>query len=132
MRGQPFNPWDCLRCLWLPELVHGCQLTAFRDVQAVFSDVTQSFIERQIDGISARRLAVEGKGEKKSLCDLGFCRVGVDSGWAECSGVNGSWHDETGHFIINRTSFPDMKAMVSYGHSRGVFMGFYLNQVRQH
>jgi alpha-galactosidase len=92
----------------------------------VFSDVTQSFIERQIDGVSARRLTVGGK--KTSLCDLGFCRVGIDSGWAECSGVNGSWHDETGHFIINRTSFPDMKAMVDYGHSKGVLMGFYLNQ----
>jgi len=98
-------------------------------MQAVFSDVTQAFIERQIDGISARRLSVEGKGDKKSLCDLGFCRVGIDSGWAQCTGVNGSWHDETGHFIINRTSFPDMKAMVAHGHSKGVLMGFYLNQV---
>ena len=47
--------------------------------------------------------------------DLGFTRVGIDSGWASCTGVNGSWHDETGHFIINTTRFPNMKAMVRTG-----------------
>ena len=38
-----------------------------------------------------------------------FSRVGIDSGWAQCSGVNGSWHDAAGQPIVNKTSFPDMK-----------------------
>ena len=80
----------------------------------------------QVIGISRRRHSIGGK--PTSLLDLGFERVGIDSGWAECSGVNGSWHDEHGHFIVNKTSFPDMKRMVDHGHSLGVKMGFYLNQ----
>ena len=51
-------------------------------------------------------------GKPTSLLELGYNRVGIDSGWASCTGVNGSWHDDTGHFIVNKTKFPDMKAMV--------------------
>ena len=153
---------------------------------AVFSDVTQSFIERQVDGISQRRLKVGPK--LTSLLDLGFSRVphpgsnphgaggqrhladrghdfglasaswgslgrpadrelvtgrgvrdpradrfhairalyphgapplqpqvGIDSGWASCLGVNGSWHDAEGQPVVNLTSFPSMKKMVDYG-----------------
>jgi hypothetical protein len=93
----------------------------------VESDVTQAFVTRQVDAISARRLSVDGT--PTSLVDLGYDRVGIDSGWAACgAGVNGSWHDKTGHFIVNTTKFPDMKAMVDHGHSKQVKMGFYLNQ----
>lgn len=42
--------------------------------------------------------------------------------------MNGSWHDRDGHFIVNKTKFPDMKALVDAGHAKGVKMGFYLNQ----
>ena len=51
-------------------------------------------------------------GKPTSLLELGYNRIGIDSGWASCTGVNGSWHDDTGHFIVNKTKFPDMKAMV--------------------
>ena len=88
--------------------------------------------------------------------------MGIDSGWASCLGVNGSWHDAEGQPVVNLTSFPSMKKMVDYGvairppsiprphtsaqapvasspharsspaapagHSKGVSMGFYLNQ----
>ena len=101
-------------------------LRGWRSWNAVFSDITQSFTTRQVVAIAQRRHSIDGK--PTSLLDLGYSRVGIDSGWASCSGVNGSWHDETGHFIINKTSFPDMKAMTDHAHSLGVKMGFYLNQ----
>ena len=44
------------------------------------------------------------------------------------AGVNGSWHGEDGHFLINETKFPDMKSMVDTAHAVGVKMDFYLNQ----
>eukprot|EP01079_Euglenida_sp_SAG-EU17-18_P004762 gene4763-4933_t len=125
-------------------------LRGWRSWNGVFSDVTQDFITRQVDAIAARRHLVAGV--PTSLADLGYDRVGIDSGWASCTGVNGSWHDSDGHFIINTTKawhrrqsstnvavpstmswypdpqFPGMKAMVDHAHSAGVKMGFYLNQ----
>lgn len=101
-------------------------IRGWRSWNAVFSDVTQDFIARQVEGITQRRLRVDGV--PTSLLDLGYDRVGVDSGWAACTGVNGSWHDASGHFIVNKTLFPDMKAMVDGGHAHGVKMDIYLNQ----
>lgn len=98
----------------------------WRSWNAVFADVTQAFMLRQVDAIAQRRHLIDGK--PTSLLDLGYSRVGIDSGWASCTGVNGSWHDDQGHFIINKTKFPDMKGMTAYAHKKGVKMDFYLNQ----
>jgi hypothetical protein len=104
-------------------------IRGWRSWNAVMEGVSQSFISRQVVAISARTHSPPGAGgEKKSLLDLGYSRVGIDAGWASCTGVNGSWHDDTGHFIVNVTKFPDMKAMNAHAHSLGVKMGFYLNQ----
>ena len=84
-------------------------LRGWRSWNAVESDIIQSFVTRQVTAIGAKKMEVEGK--LTSLADLGYDRVGIDSGWASCTGVNGSWHDETGHFIVNMTKFPDMKGM---------------------
>lgn len=101
-------------------------IRGWRSWNAVNDDVTQNFISAQVLAISARKMNVNGK--PTSLLELGYNRIGIDSGWASCTGVNGSWHDDTGHFIVNKTKFPDMKAMVEDAHSHGVMMGFYLNQ----
>jgi hypothetical protein len=98
----------------------------WRSWNAVAEDVTQDFITRQVDALTIRRHSVNGK--PTSLLELGFDRVGIDAGWNLCTGVNGSWHDETGHFIIDKSRFPDMKAMTDHAHSIGVKMDFYLNQ----
>lgn len=98
----------------------------WRSWNAVMEDVTQSFMTRQVDALTVRRLTVAGK--PTSLLDLGFDRVGIDAGWNLCTGVNGSWHDESGHFIVDKTRFPDMQAMTAHAHSVGVKMDFYLNQ----
>ena len=95
-------------------------------LQAVFEDVSQAFITRQVVAIAARRLSIDGR--PTSLLDLGYDRVGIDAGWNLCTGVNGSWHDASGHFLIDESRFPDMKGMVDHGHALGVKMDFYLNQ----
>ena len=48
--------------------------------------------------------------------------MGIDAGWNLCTGPNGSWHDEAGHFIIDTSRFPDMKAMTDHAHSLGIKM----------
>ena len=101
-------------------------IRGWRSWNAVFSDVTQAFITRQVAAITMRRLSIDGV--PTSLHDVGFTRVGVDSGWASCTGVNNSWHDESGHFIVNTTKFPSMQTMVADGHAKGCKMDFYLNQ----
>lgn len=101
-------------------------LRGWRSWNAVFSDITQEFMIRQVEGLARRRHSIDGK--PTSLLDLGFDRAGIDSGWAECTGVNGSWHDASGHFLINKTRFPDMKAMTNHAHKSRVKMDFYLNQ----
>ena len=58
-------------------------------------------------------------GEKKSLADVGYIRVGIDEGWEGCGqGVNKTQHYVNGTPAIN-SKFPDMKALVDYGHNKG-------------
>ena len=43
------------------------------------------------------------------------------------TGFNGSFHDAQGRPLINFTRFPDMKAMNTQAHDKGVMMGWYGN-----
>lgn len=43
------------------------------------------------------------------------------------TGVNDSFHDAAGRPLINLTRFPDMKAMNTEAHGKGVAMGWYQN-----
>jgi hypothetical protein len=58
-----------------------------------------------------------------SAGDLGYCSVGVDEGWENCSGVNASagmrQHDAAGLPLIDTKSFPDTAGMVSDIHALG-------------
>ena len=45
----------------------------------------------------AKNRTVAGQSAPVSLCDLGYCSVGVDEGWEGCGqGVNGTQHDAQG------------------------------------
>jgi len=62
-----------------------------------------------------------------SLQKLGYNMVGIDEGWEGCGmGINHTQHYVNGTPAV-RADFPDLKALVDYGHSKGVKMGFYLN-----
>lgn len=86
-------------------------------------------------------------GRKTSLAELGFGWVSMDDGWQQCNcsvrqdedpalpkctvdecfGGKCTWHDAAGAPRVNAHRFPDMKALVDYGHSLGLKVGGYLN-----
>ncbi|CAK0873497.1 unnamed protein product [Prorocentrum cordatum] len=87
--------------------------------------VSQEIIEQQMDALMAKR-AVDGV--QTSLLDLGYSDLGLDDCWQVCDAKGESFHDpDTGMAIINTELFPDMEGMVSYGHMRGLQVGFYVN-----
>ena len=79
------------------------------------ANVNQSLLQRSMDGMVARKRKVDGV--LTSLCDLGYCDVGLDDNWQDCkAGHKYSYHDDSGIPIVNRERFPDMIAMTSYAH----------------
>jgi len=66
-----------------------------------------------MDGMVSRNRTVNGV--PTSLCDLGYCDVGLDDNWQVCGGRTQtySYHDDAGRPIVNEERFPDMKAMTS-------------------
>lgn len=94
----------------------------------------QLFLERApclsqiMDGMVSKNRTVDGV--PTSLCDLGYCDVGLDDNWQLCGSYgpqNYTYHDENGAPVINTTSFPDMKQMVDYAHELGLTAGWYGN-----
>ena len=69
-------------------------------------------------------------GKPTSLCDLGYCDVGLDDNWQKC-GRYGSegyhYHEEDGTPIVNFDRFPDFKAMTGKAHALGLTSGWYGN-----
>ena len=56
----------------------------------------------------------------------------MDDGWQACGtgrslDNHSSFHAPDGTPLVNKTKFPDVKAMVAYGHKKGVTMGWYDN-----
>jgi hypothetical protein len=65
-------------------------------------------------------------GKPTSLADLGYAHVGVDDGWQQCQkGKDCSFHADDGTPLVNATKFPDLGALVKYGDSKGVLLGWY-------
>ena len=64
------------------------------------------------EAMVAKNRTVAGHTSSVSLCDLGYCSVGVDEGWEGCGqGANGTQHAVNGTPTID-SAFPDMAAMV--------------------
>jgi len=89
--------------------------------------VNQTLIEGIMDGMVKRVRAVDGK--PTSLCDLGYCDVGLDDNWQDCNAGTGGnhYHDSDGNPVVNLKRFPDMKNMTDYAHSLGLKAGWYGN-----
>mmetsp|Transcript_11142 Transcript_11142/g.16365 ORF Transcript_11142/g.16365 Transcript_11142/m.16365 type:complete len:454 (-) Transcript_11142:228-1589(-) len=89
-------------------------------------NVNQSLMESIMDRITERVRLVDGT--PTSLADLGYIHVGLDDNWQKCgAGIHGSFHDKDGNPIINKDTFPNMKAMTDYAHSLGLLAGWYMN-----
>lgn len=91
-------------------------------------NVNQELIEKIMDGMVAKDRNVDGV--PTSLCDLGYCDVGLDDNWQEC-GSHGTgkytYHSDVGFPIVNAGRFPDMLAMTNKAHKLGLTAGWYLN-----
>lgn len=86
--------------------------------------IDQHRLEVSAEVIMAQTDALVSSG----LLQSGYEEIGVDDGWQDCgAGVNGSFHDADGRPLVNKTRFPDVKGMVEKANSRGVKMGWYMN-----
>ena len=78
------------------------------------------------EALVAKNRTVNGKSGM-SLCDLGYCSVGVDEGWEQCGGPDVApgmeQHDAKGNPTI-QPAFPDMKKMVDSIHDLGLKAGW--------
>jgi len=92
------------------------------------ANVNQDLIQGIMDGMVSKSRSVDGV--PTSLCDLGYCDVGLDDNWQECGNYgadNFTYHDEDGSPVVNYDVFPDFKAMTDYAHSLGLTSGWYGN-----
>eukprot|EP00035_Acanthoeca_spectabilis_P008907 m.160027 g.160027 ORF g.160027 m.160027 type:complete len:448 (+) comp14544_c0_seq6:62-1405(+) len=87
-------------------------------------DIDQVSMKSQVDGIT------KAQQSSPSLLDLGYNHVGLDDCWQSCNGKHGFHNATSGVAQINTTKFPDMAGLVQYGTSKGVTMGFYMNNCR--
>jgi len=79
-----------------------------------------------MDGMSSRKRTVDGK--PTSLCDLGYCDVGLDDNWQACGTGDGTnFHAADGTPLVNKNRFPDLYVMTSHAHSLGLTAGWYGN-----
>merc|ERR1719440_1774936 len=90
-------------------------------------NVNQQLIEGIMDGMVSKKRSVDGV--PTSLCDLGYCDVGLDDNWQNCSAGTGGnhYHDSDGNPLINYDRFPDMKSMTDHAHGLGLTAGWYGN-----
>ena len=109
---------------WCVVLSNGLIITrnCFRDA------FTQQTARMAVDALSARNRTVRGEPRRVSLCDLGYCRVGIDEGYEAMFPSNHSMHDSAGFPLINKATFPDIAGLVAYAHSKPPMkMEWYLN-----
>ena len=100
----------------------------WRSWNAFGNRISQETMIEAAEALTARNRSVEGFVKPVSLCDLGYCSVGVDEGWEGCGqGINGTQHDAQGFPTIDEHAFPDMQSMVEHIHDLGLSAGWYLN-----
>lgn len=89
-------------------------------------DIDDQKMRNIIEAMVSKKRLVDGVNT--SLLDLGYQHCGIDDGWQMCgAGVGGSFHTKNGDPIVNSSRFPNPKQLVSYGHSKGLLMGWYGN-----
>jgi len=100
----------------------------WRSWNAFHTDISQNNILQAGEALIARNRTIAGHPGKVSLCDLGYCSVGVDEGWEDCTaGAPPSrQHDQAGLPTID-PKFPDMAGMVQKLQDLGLSAGWYLN-----
>ena len=110
-------------------------LMGFRGYQYFQDGITQQITEASAAKLVNRSTGLPGLPTGTSLCDLGYCDVGLDSGtYVECLGTTANnpfkTHSRAGNLFFNASYFPDLKGMVNYIHSLGLTAGWYLSGCR--
>mmetsp|Transcript_47374 Transcript_47374/g.78505 ORF Transcript_47374/g.78505 Transcript_47374/m.78505 type:complete len:435 (+) Transcript_47374:27-1331(+) len=91
-------------------------------------NIDQETMMKIMDGMVSRKRQVDGKNT--SLCDIGYCDVGLDDNWQICakSPEHGyTYHSDAGFPAVNPGRFPDMIAMTTYAHKLNLTAGWYFN-----
>ena len=89
---------------------------------------SQQKIESIFPAMVSRNRSVDGR--PTSLCELGYCSVGLDNGWAHCHLGNASqfnYHYNNGTPAVNTGRFPSMRNMTRAAHALGLTVGWYGN-----
>lgn len=95
---------------------------AGRSWNSMGARVTQAKMEAAMEALAKKRSGGQ------SLADLGYATAGLDDAWQACgTGVEQSFHDAHGAPLVNKTTFPDLGAMVQKAHTLGLGAGFYIN-----
>lgn len=103
-------------------------LMGWRNWNFFAGSITQDLMEAQMRAQAGYKRPVWGLPEPASLVDVGYIHNGLDDAWQAChTGVDNSFHDKSGHPLVNLTRFPSMKQMVDLGHSLNMSVGFYDN-----
>jgi len=86
----------------------------------------QTVMELVLAGMVIQKRTVDGV--PTSLCELGYCNVGVDDNWQDCNaGDKYSYHDNSGRPLVNLERFPNLTALTEHAHLLGLTAGWYAN-----
>lgn len=92
--------------------------------------ITQSKMISIMNGM-VQRNRYDNNNNLISLCDLGYCDVGLDDVWQDCHSIKAApgmhYHDIYGNPLINYEKFPSMFNMTSYAHILNLTCGWYAN-----
>jgi len=100
-------------------------LMGWRSWNQYGANITQEIMQHIMTGM------VDRSRDNTSLCDLGYCDVGLDDNWQACKSPHAAegmnYHNATGYPIVNTSTFPSLKDMVDYAHSLNLTAAFYGN-----
>ena len=100
----------------------------WRSWNAFGNRISETMMMDAAHAIVSKNRTIKGSSGSVSLCDLGYCSVGVDEGWEGCGqGVNKTQHDAQGLPTIDTETFPDTGKMVKEIQALGLDCGWYLN-----
>lgn len=94
-------------------------------------NVHQTDLIQIMDGLVKRTRKDHATGKAISLCDLGYCDVGLDDTWQRCGSDRAAegmhYHDVGGNPIVNLDRFPSMINMTRHATQLGLTTGWYAN-----
>jgi alpha-galactosidase len=102
----------------------------WRSWNLYLGNVHQDEMVAIMDGM-VRRTRKNWAGKLVSLCDLGYCDVGLDDTWQACNSPKAAkgmhYHDAEGNPLVNLDRFPSLLNMTKHAKELGLSPGWYSN-----